>query len=245
MNPRVLRQFSKQIKPAMQHQGWLWGKDVRCAEGNRLVAFGFERVPAPVNCSDSVTTYRLHAPDLSITLWSYGVAALAPDWEEAILLERANGEISALSRASFAEHIWSHDALMDHIRPACNEALRYVPLLFHWIGDFECAVQDLIGIDAREAELTEWKLALRSAASLPPAWFDLADRWSACFGLELHALPAEKVEHKAADVHEKRIAHQDNTENGGHDHDRVDAIAPFFGPVDIFQVEPEREFVER
>lgn len=245
MNRRELGQFSKQIKPALQHQGWLWGKDVRCTQGNRLVAFGFERVPAPVNCSDSVTTYRLQAPDLAIALWSYGVAALAPDWEEAILLERANGEISALSRASFAEHLWSHDALMDRVRPACDEALRCAPLLFHWIGDFECAVQDLIGIDAREAELTEWKLALRSAASLPPTWFDLGDRWAECACGALYAFPAKQVQHKTADINKERIAHQADTENRGDDDHRVDAVAPFFCPVDILQVQPEREFIER
>ncbi|CAN5453960.1 hypothetical protein BH09CHL1_BH09CHL1_07560 [soil metagenome] len=245
MNRRELGQFSKQIKPALQHQGWLWGKDVRCAEGNRLVAFGFERVPAPVHCSDSVTTYRLQAPDLAITLWSYGVAALAPEWDEAILLERANGEVSALSRASFEEHLWSHDALMDRVRPACDETLRCAPRLFHWIGDFECAVQDSIGIEAREAELTEWRLALRSAASLPPTWFDLANRWTECACGDLDAIPPKQVQNETTNVDEKRVPHQADAENRGYDHHRVDAIAPFLGPIDILQVQPEREFVER
>jgi hypothetical protein len=242
---REFRCFAGEVRLLLQHQAWLWGKDVRCPAGNRLVAGGFARIPAAVDCADSVTTYRLNANGHSLLLWSYGVAVLAPDWRDALFLERATGEVYALSRVSFVSHLWSYDDLTEHLRPAGEETVANAPILMRWIGDYERSVQERIGIEARERELAEWKLAKRLAGSLPAAWDELAARWTACFCPDLDALPAEEVKHKATDVDKKGVAEQPDAENSGDDHDRVDAVSPFFGPVDILEMEPEREFVER
>lgn len=245
MDRRLLRQFTKQIRPLLQHQGWLWGRDVRCPEGNRLIAQGFERIPAPLNSSDSVTVYRLTTAKYSIVLWSYGIAMFSLGWSDALYLERSTGEIHALTPLSFAAHIWCHDDLVAQLRAVTAETIEMASQLFRWTGDYERLIQEQIGVDARERELADWKLAIRSAGTLPGAWHQAADRWDECVLDHSGAFDTNEVEQKPADINEKGVAHQADAENRRHDHDRIDTVAPLLGPVDVLQVEPEREFVER
>lgn len=245
MNLRLLGQFAKQVRPLLHHQGWLWGWDVRCPEGNRLVAYGFERVPAPVEASDSVTTYRLDTAQYSVVLWSYGIAMYIPAWRDALFLERSTGEVHALTPASFAARIWCYDDLVAQLRAITAETIAMAPSLFRWIGEYESRIQELIGIEARERELAGWKLAIRQAAALPAAWQEIAERWNDCLASCSGALNSEEMEQKPADVDEKGVPEQADAENRRHNHHGVDTVSPLFGPVDILQVKPEREFVER
>jgi len=169
----------RELNSLISHQGWLWGKDVRCPEGNRLIAYGFERAPAPDNLVDCVTRYQYAAPDRTILLWSWGYTLFRPEWSEAIHVSRGGSGIHGVTRADFETPCWSYDDVKTRWRDLSPESVRFIPEVLAWPGEFERWVQRLIGAEQRKQELREWKNARRSAARLPADWARLADTWPA------------------------------------------------------------------
>lgn len=168
----------------MQHQGWLWGRDVRCSTGNRLVAYGFERIPAPIEKTGGTTLYRRCEPERTILLWSWGFSFHRPGWPEAIHVSRGGGGVHAISLTEFAAPCWCYDDAKLSWRELAPEMIRCVPDALRWPAEFERWAQRTIGLERREEELREWHNAHRTAAGLPEDWDALADRWRTCLQSE-------------------------------------------------------------
>ena len=167
----------RELNSLMSHQGWLWGVDVRCPEGNRLIEFGFEKVRAPDGQVDCSTRYELVSGDRTILLWSWGYSVCRPDWGEAIHVSRAGSGIHGVSRQHFATPCWKYDDSKLTWQPLNPESTPNLPEVLLWPAEFEGWVQQRIGVEQREAELAVWKNARRRASSVLAGWEELAMRW--------------------------------------------------------------------
>lgn len=167
----------RELNSLISHQGWLWGKDVRCPEGNRLIAYGFERMPAPAEGVDCTTRYQLLTPDRTILLWSWGYTIYCPDWSEAIHVSRGGSGVHGVSLADFVTPCWSYDDVKKRWKALASDCQRFVPEVLAWPAEFERWVQRSIGPEQREQELRDWKNARRFAARLPTHWERLAHTW--------------------------------------------------------------------
>ena len=167
----------RELNSLMSHQGWLWGKDVRCPEGNRLIAYGFERVPAPDGLVDCTTRYQLVTSSRTILLWSWGYTVYRPEWAQAIHVSRGGSGIHGMTLADFEAPCWSYDDVKKRWQEPNPVVATHITDVLAWPGEYERWIQRLIGPDQREAELREWKNARRPAALLPVDWDHLAHTW--------------------------------------------------------------------
>ena len=103
----------------MAQQCWCWGRDVKRAEGNLLLEYGFTRKRAPQN-EPGATNYTLRCGSATLRLWGFGFG-----WSEAGL----NGKCGIyVGRFEFAPLWWEGEGAPDvhappHASPRGWEAL--------------------------------------------------------------------------------------------------------------------------
>lgn len=168
----------RQLNSLLRHQGWLWGKDVRCATGNRLIASGFERLPAASDIVNGATRYRLEEANRLILLWSYGFTVYRPSWQEAVHVSRGADDIYGVSIAALDQPGWCYEQAKTHWSPLSDAMASQVPDVLCWVASYEETIQEQIGSQQRDAELQEWRLARRNASGLPEGWRALATDWT-------------------------------------------------------------------
>ena len=66
--PREARFAAREL---LAQQCWCWGRDVKRAEGNLLLEYGFTRKRAPQNEPDA-TNYTLRCGSATLRLWGFG-----------------------------------------------------------------------------------------------------------------------------------------------------------------------------
>lgn len=153
-------------------QCWLWGHDVRRAEGNLLLEQGFERVRAPKNvCGCSQYTLVLE-DGLQLRLWGFG-----------LFLGRPRGDaFEGLYVNRYAFTPW-----YSTLRGDVWEAHRFKrlprstdwPLLaraLRWVEMYEQNVQSAVGPQYREQCLRGWQDHQLTAPSLRQGWIELERR---------------------------------------------------------------------
>lgn len=159
--PQLLRRGS-----ALLHQQcWLWGCDIRRAEGNLLLAHGFTRQPDPERKRSTQYTLRLKNTGIA-RLWGSGF--YFGDEVEGLFLNRFAFEPRLVR---FAEH-WQDPARL-------KEAPRYLDFqrLLHacaWIADYETWTLQQAGNVYRRTCLMSSPSPAQEAESIPRQWRELS-----------------------------------------------------------------------
>jgi hypothetical protein len=162
------------LREPLARQFVRWGEDVRAEAGNRLVAYGFERIPCPgrPGCS----RYGYHRGDMTLALWGWGLALHAGGPHAACLHRRLSQPMTV-----FAQHIestWFAGELPIPLGEWAPDSTSDIPRHLHavcqWIGDYEAWVaatfrQERRGPDgsnheSRESSASQWHALAESLA---------------------------------------------------------------------------------
>lgn len=181
--PRALR---KRGAALLDQQMWLFGCDIRRAQGNALLEYGFQRIRPP-EAERSSSRYELRRSDgRFIFLWAFG-----------IYFSEAESPGLFLRRYEFSPRLmdapgpaWKPEDLPpprlpvsqaenDQVRALLQNALR-------WLADYERWALKRLGIPYRAACLAAWpKRVTSSPEETPQAWRELAQ---ACEPLKTRSL---------------------------------------------------------
>jgi hypothetical protein len=157
--------LQRQGQMLMNLQCWLWGQDVKRAEGNLLVAYGFERMRPPEGFSGS-TQYTLVLPnDLHLRLWGFGMYI---GRGEGIYINRFDF-IPRIARLSDA---WQGAETMSQLRRSYEAGL--VIQATRWIAAYESWVASEFGLLYRQRTLTGWDKTAIRPNEIAEAWRTLA-----------------------------------------------------------------------
>jgi len=168
----------RRVHVLMEQQFWLWGCDVRRADGNLLMTFSASKTRPPSDATCKTSRYDLAiAPGRVISLWGFGLA-VADDRLGTLVLPRYGfhprcGECGAdlggcWDPRDFTER-FAHPRTCDHER-----TMTLVPELFAWIARYERDVIATAGIAYRETTIRAWQRPVEPAIALPEAWDQLA-----------------------------------------------------------------------
>lgn len=153
-------------------QCWLWGRDVRRAEGNALIDYGFSRQRTPEGTKGS-SAYRYDLDSkCSVVLWAFGM----------FYGDIATGGVY-LNRYTFTPVLLScmNDQPLPHqpdqLPPPCdnhtNEAVRALFCgALGWIVAYETWVAATLGVPYRQRCVDDWKLGpwRVDAKQIIPSW---------------------------------------------------------------------------
>jgi hypothetical protein len=136
----------------LHFQCWLWGCDIRRAEGNLLLEYGFSRQRPPVGAAGSSAYLLSLAPDAVLVLWGFGAFCGDPG-TGGVYLKRY--EFTPV----FVAHLNAHRLpwLPDQLRPVALPAEpgarqrmhRQFVTLIEWIAQYERWVRDSCGLAYR------------------------------------------------------------------------------------------------
>ena len=118
----------------LNQQCWTWGRDVRRAEGNLLVNYGFEQFRRPDDACGG-TAYRLELTDdssspRSLTLWGFGFYFASAAQTGGIFMNRFNFTPELSETLQLDLPLWHFDQLPLRYSPRNeNEARRALYLL--------------------------------------------------------------------------------------------------------------------
>lgn len=126
--------MSRALTELLDWQLWYWGQDIHHANGNALLAFGFERHRGPDDGTHRSTAYRLATngttgthPNGSLeglcelTAWGFGISALHQRFvtpHQSVLLVRHERSVGLCSAAITAQ-AGTRDTLPDRQIPRC------------------------------------------------------------------------------------------------------------------------------
>ena len=155
----------------LHQQCWLWGQDIKRAEGNLLLLHGFDRLRPPEGMSGS-SQYSLRlGSGLQIRLWGFG---LFFGGEEGIFLNR----FDFTPREAQIGQCWQGiDAMTDLPRASLRSSL---PEALRWIGAYEAWVLRSCGTGYRRACLASWPAAVSTPVQLAEAWLEFAAEVTSC-----------------------------------------------------------------
>lgn len=156
----------------LHHQCWAWGADVRYAEGNLLLRYGFERAAL-----GDARRYVLNRADRWLVLWPFGLAFASPSRTEslAIFVGRFSFEPKCVD-ASSAAIAWS-SAGLEELAPdgvAVADALDLMLGAVRWIEAYERWVSRVAGRAYRARTLLTWERATLCGGELHAGWSSLA-----------------------------------------------------------------------
>lgn len=156
----------------LHHQCWAWGADVRYADGNLLLRYGFERAAL-----GEARRYILEQADRWVVLWPFGLAFANPSRIEslAIFVGRFGFEPKCVapSRAATA---WS-SASLEELAPygvAVADALDLTLGAVRWIESYERWVGRVAGRAYRDRTLLTWERATLCGGELHARWSSFA-----------------------------------------------------------------------
>jgi hypothetical protein len=157
--------IARRGKALLNRQCWLWGQDIKRAEGNLLLVHGFERLRPPDGLSGS-SQYTLSLPgNLNIRLWGFGIYFGA---ESGIFLNR----FEFMPREASMADLWQARD-MTGLPRARNLSL--LVQILRWIGAYEAWVLCTLGVEYRKSCLCGWQGGNVTRPDLiPEAWRVLA-----------------------------------------------------------------------
>lgn len=185
--------------PLLNLQGWCWGRDICRAQGNLLLAHGFERHRPPQGkLGSSAYSLKLDATR-SVVLWGFGL--LYSDARHgAVYLPRCGFTPQLTSSIELPAMIWEMAQLPVMHTPTSTSEWRCLYTLLStaltWIAGYEHWITANLGIEYRCWCVAEWKRSTIPATEIAASWQRLAE---ACTrrgqAIEKHALLlAEAVE---------------------------------------------------
>lgn len=173
----------------MHQQFWLWGCDVRRAEGNLLTLQGFAKTRPPAGAHCATSRYRHTVMGtIELTLWGFGLLAQRPG-DGALFLPRLSLRPRCASCGAAIDGRWDPHDFEDFRRPADACDHRRVRLLLAdlltWLADYEREVIQEAGLAFRAASIAAWKRPVGPAHEVPDRW----DALAAAIGAEIASLP--------------------------------------------------------
>lgn len=191
--PLLSRHHRHTGRVLLDQQCWLFGCDIRRAQGNLLLTHGFTRHRPPAEVEAS-TQYRLELPNgCLVCLWGFGILYGDPATKAGVFLNRFDFSPQLAPQSDFGPSAWKPEDLpgLRSIRSASEVRLArtLVPAALEWIAEYESWVMEHAGIAYRRACLERWpketvdplhtvekwrklaRVARRvQSASLPPAF---------------------------------------------------------------------------
>lgn len=182
----------------LNQQFWLWGCDIRRAEGNLLAELGFTKAKSPPESGVDISQYRSSlTPHRTLTLWGFGLW-LGDDSLGGIFIPRSGFKPRCTRVALETTDAWQPAWFEGVTDPAGSDDIAvYRHLLvdaLEWIAWYEERVLEIAGIDYRRQSLDGWHKAECGAG-------DVAGRWCE-IKLGIEALDQERAPSSpAADSH--------------------------------------------
>jgi len=164
----------------IDQQMWCWGCDVRRAEGNLLLAYGFEKRPSPNPRFHSAYTLRLCAT-CALTVWGWGLW-VADVRYGSVFISRSRFHATYTPDVVLAPCAWQADQLPLSQTGGGDAPCAY-PLLAQacrFAADYETWLPSQVKGDYRETVISAWPERRRHkggtpASSMAKAWRGLAD----------------------------------------------------------------------
>jgi|GEM_PF-1535110 len=154
--------MTRALAELLDWQLWYWGQDIHHADGNALLAFGFERHRGPDDGTHRSSAYRLAAGARAsaslrglteFTAWGFGISAVHRHFavpHRSLLLVRHERSVGLCS-ASIAAQAGTRDTLPERQLPRCAD-------------DWACLCTTLIDVARCCATYERWARAeLRDA----------------------------------------------------------------------------------
>ncbi len=149
----------------LHQQCWLWGQDIKCAEGNLLLQYGFDRLRPPADVVGS-TQYTLLLPcGNRVRLWGFGLSFGTAD---GLYLNR----FDFTPRAARASDLWQGPQEMAGLPRSAD--LSRLSAMLEWISRYEAWIAASQGASYRRTTLAGWKLRVSTPTLLARSWSDLA-----------------------------------------------------------------------
>lgn len=121
----------------IDQQMWCWGCDVRRAEGNLLIQYGFTKRSAPEARYHSAYTLYGVIPDGALTLWGWGLWIAAPE-RGSLFISRDRFRVQWIRHTDLAPSAWQE---RDLPRGCADIRFSDAYLLLHaaflWIAAYE------------------------------------------------------------------------------------------------------------
>jgi hypothetical protein len=125
----------------IDQQMWCWGCDVRRAEGNLLIEYGFTKRPSPEPRYHSAYTLYGVIPDGALTLWGWGLWIAAPE-RGSLFISRDRFRVRWIPQTDLAPSAWqecdlprgSTDIRLTDALYLCRAACLWIAGCERWIG---------------------------------------------------------------------------------------------------------------
>jgi hypothetical protein len=163
----------------IDQQMWCWGCDVRRAEGNLLIQYGFTKRPASEPRYHSAYTLYGVIPDGALTLWGWGLWIAAPE-HGSLFISRDRFRVRWIPQTDLAPAAWQERDLprgcMD-IR--FSDAYLLLHAAFLWIAAYERWVAESVELCYRVSTLSAWPQRRRfkggtSTKAIADQWEEIA-----------------------------------------------------------------------
>lgn len=160
----------------MHQQCWCWGQDVKRAEGNLLLAYGFERSRPPADVSGS-SRYLLDRDGARLALWGFG-AGFAVEGCGGIYVNRYCFVPRWMGEFTHIETVWRAEHLASLRRPFTRREIRrsrrLLQSLMRWIASYERWTGETCGLAYRARTLAAWNRTVIPADRMADEWELLA-----------------------------------------------------------------------
>ncbi|WP_263356404.1 hypothetical protein [Acidicapsa ligni] len=149
----------------LHQQCWLWGRDIKRAEGNLLLHYGFDRIREPGGTS-GFSQYTLSLPgNLYVRLWGFGIYF---GYAEGVFLNR----FDFVPRATSLQDGWQSLEMTGLPRA---QDLSLFPSVLRWMSSYEKRVLEEWGPEYRATSLAGWKTRI-AVKDISVGWLGLAQQ---------------------------------------------------------------------
>lgn len=143
----------------LHQQCWCWGQDIRRAEGNLLLAYGFERTRPPEGRA-GISRYRFAHGRVELFLWGFGVALRDQDCG-AIYVNRYSFVPRWVDPGCQLDDTWRVEDLAGNATPRTMRSMRrtrrMLRVLVRSLARYEDWVLREYGLAYRRDVLSEWQ----------------------------------------------------------------------------------------
>lgn len=162
----------------LDQQLWCWGQDIRRAEGNALLAYGFTRHRVPEGKHGSPAYEWRGSGRSRVILWGFGFFYGDGD-RGGLFLQRYKFAPKQTAAVDFSLPIWKPEQLPELTHPRGVEAWCCVFGLLTqglaWIGDYERWIISEYGLDYRQQCTDAWKKKCIPAHEMAAKWHELVE----------------------------------------------------------------------
>ena len=180
---RMPPELRKRATAMLNQQFWIFGFDIRRAEGNLLLADGFtkHRPPAgnPITCS----RYSQHLSETeAIALWGFGLYFTCAECGSIFLPRHAISPIYS-PESGLNANAWDPDDLVALRQPESKDDMQACRRLLvdalGWVRDYESRVLAEHGEGYRSDVLAAWKRPACAANAIASEWANVIARLGA------------------------------------------------------------------